>query len=59
VLAHTPDWEVSSALATSVKLKLQRAVSRMMRSCWKFMRGRPCPRDVAGRGCAKPAIVGA
>jgi hypothetical protein len=33
-----PDCEVYSALATSVRLKFCRTVSRMMRSCWKFMR---------------------
>lgn len=33
----TPDWDISNAPATSVRLKLQRTVSRTMRSCWKFI----------------------
>ena len=33
----TPDCEVNSAFATSVRLKFRRTVSRTMRSCWKFI----------------------
>ena len=33
----TPDCEVKSEFATSVRLKFRRTVSRTMRSCWKFM----------------------
>src|SRR5690349_15147024 len=44
----TPDCEVKSALATSVRLKLRRTVSRMMRSCWKFIVS--CSSSGAGDG---------
>jgi len=34
---ETPGCEVNSVLATVVRLKFWRTVSRRMRSCWKFM----------------------
>src|SRR5690606_20960930 len=35
---ETPDCDVCRLLATSVKLKLRRTVSRIIRNCWKFIR---------------------